>query len=99
MNTTLLRAVLAFVPICMLVVGAILLFSIRRTVWSLLQLLGAACLIVVALTHVFEALQLFPWMRWGVPHSVGHYIDLSSAFLGVTLFPVGYLFHALATRR
>ena len=31
----------------------------------------------------------------GLEHSAGHYLDLWSAVLGLTLFPVGYLFHAL----
>jgi len=50
---------------------------------------------VVVLTHVAEALQLFPWMDWGSEHSVGHYLDLGSAVLGLTSFPVGYFLHAL----
>jgi hypothetical protein len=54
---------------------------------------------MVALTHVFEALQLFPGMRWGFEHSPGHYLDLSSAVLGLTLFPTGYLLHALRKRQ
>ncbi len=53
----------------------------------------AACLVVVVLTHVCEALHFFPWMRWGEPDSVGHYLDLSSAILGLTLTPVGYVLH------
>lgn len=28
-------------------------------------------------------------------HSVGHYLDLWGAVLGLTLFPIGYLLHAL----
>src|SRR6266705_3327606 len=31
-------------------------------------------------------------------HSVGHYLDLGSAVLGLTLFPIGYLLHALTKR-
>jgi hypothetical protein len=31
----------------------------------LMQLFGAACLLVVVLTHVCEAFGLFPSMRWG----------------------------------
>jgi hypothetical protein len=41
------------------------------------------------------ALQLLPSMHWGLPDSVGHYLDLGSAALGVTLFPLGYLWQAL----
>jgi len=54
--------------------------------------------VMVVLTHIFEVLHLFPSMRWGAEHSAGHYLDLWSAVLGATLFPVGYLFHALTKR-
>jgi len=67
-------------------------------VWSFLQLVGAACLVTVVITHICEALDLFLWMHWGSEHSVGHYLDFGSAVLGLTLFPVGYLFHALRKR-
>ena len=65
---------------------------------SFLQLLGAGCLVIVVLSHVFEALHLFPWMHWGAERSVGHYLNISSAVLGLTLFPTGYLLHALTER-
>jgi succinate dehydrogenase/fumarate reductase cytochrome b subunit len=70
-------------------------FFRKRTLPLFMQLFGAVCLAVVALTHVCEALRLFPGMDWGVEHSVGHYVDLCSAVLGLTLFPAGYLLHAL----
>ncbi len=92
------KALVALVPACMLFSGSLILFSRGKTVWSFLQLLGAGCLVVVVLTHVSEALRLFPWMHWGLEHSVGHYLDFWSAVLGLTLFPVGYLLHALRTR-
>jgi hypothetical protein len=87
------------IPACILFSGSMVLFFREKTVSSLLQLFGAGCLMVVVLTHVSEALHLFPWMHWGLPHSVGHYIDLWSAVLGLALFPLGYLFHALTKRR
>jgi Ca2+/Na+ antiporter len=99
MSVTLLRALVALVPACMLFCGSVVLFLRGRTVWSLLQLVGAGCLVVVVLTHVCEALHLFPWMHWGLEESVGHYLDLSSAVLGLTLFPMGYLFYALTKGR
>ena len=92
---TLIGALVALVPTGILFFGAAILFVRGKTVSSLLQLLGAGCLMVVVLTHVSEALRLFPWMRWGVERSPGHYLDLWSAVLGLTLFPVGYWFHAL----
>ena len=92
---TLIRALVALVPACMLFSGSVVLFFRGKTLGCFLQLLGAGCLVMVVLTHVSEALHLFPWMGWGVEDSAGHYLDLWSAALGVTLFPVGYLFHAL----
>ena len=65
---------------------------------TLLQLLGAACLMIVVLAHFCEALGLLPWMGWGLPNSVGHYLDLGSAAFGLTLFPIGYLWHELTRR-
>ena len=35
---------------------------------------------------------------WGTPDSTGHYVDFGSAVLGLTMFPAGYLCHALARR-
>jgi hypothetical protein len=29
-------------------------------------------------------------MYWGAEHSFGHYLDISSAVLGMTLFPVNH---------
>jgi hypothetical protein len=95
MNVTLLKALVAFLPAAMLFSGSAALFFRGKSVCSFLQLLGAACLVVVVLTHVSEALHLFPWMHWGAEHSIGHYLDFGSAVLGLTLFPIGYLFHAL----
>ena len=75
-----------------------ILFLRRKSAWSFVQILGAGCLVVVVLTHVCDALRWLTWMRWGHEHSVGHYLDLWSAVLGVTLFPIGYFLHALARR-
>ena len=98
MNATLSTALLALVPACILFVGSALLFLRERIVGSFLQLLGAGCLVIVVLTHLCEALHLLPWMQWGSKHRVGHYLDLWSAVLGLTLFPIGYLLYALTKR-
>jgi hypothetical protein len=95
MNITLLKVLVALLPAGMLFSGSLVLFSRGKSVCSFLQLVGAGCLVVVVLTHVAEALHLFPWMQWGQEHSVGHYLDFSGAVLGLTLFPIGYLLHAL----
>jgi succinate dehydrogenase/fumarate reductase cytochrome b subunit len=98
MNATALRALAALVPATLLLVGSAVLFSKVRNVSTFLQLVGAGCLTVVVLTHICEALDLFPWMQWGLPHSAGHYLDLVSAVFGLVLFPIGYLLQAITTR-
>ena len=91
MNAALLKGLVALVPVTMLFSGSVVLFFKGKTACSLLQLLGAGCLVVVVLTHVCEALHLFPWMHWGLEQGVGHYLDFWSVVVGLTLFPVGYL--------
>src|SRR5579859_1264417 len=98
MNVTLLKAVVLLVPAGLLFSYSLVLFR-RKLPWSALQLIGATCLVIVVLTHVCEALRLFSWMGWGAEHSAGHYLDLSSAVLGLTLFPAGYLISFFAKRR
>src|SRR5215469_8261075 len=98
MTATLAKSLIAFLPAGMLFWGTAVLVLRGKTVPSFLQLVGAGCLVVVALTHVFEALHLFAFMHWGEEHSIGHYVDLSSAVLGVTLFPTGFLLHTLGKR-
>ena len=98
MDATLLKALALSVPASMLLCGSAVLFFRGRSVSSFLQLAGAGCLAVVVLSHVCEALHLFPWMQWGLERSFGHYLDSGSAVLGLTLFPAGYLFHSIARR-
>ena len=98
MNDTLLKALVVLVPAAMLLVGSLALFRRDKTTCPLLQLLGAASLVVVAVTHIFEALHAFPTMGWGQENSAGHYIDLCSAVFAAALFPTGYLLHALRRR-
>jgi hypothetical protein len=95
MDTAFLKALVALVPVCMLLAGSAVMFLKTRTAPLFLQLLGAACLLIVVFAHIFEALHLFPGMRWDNEQSVGHYLDLSGALLGFTFFPLGYLFHAV----
>jgi hypothetical protein len=87
------------VPAGILLFGSVILFFKMRTVAVLLQLIGAGCLMIVVLAHMCEALQLFPSMGWGLPNSLGHYFDVGGAVLGVTLFPIGYLWQAAARQR
>lgn len=83
-----------------LFVSGVLLFSMRalardRSGWRWLQLTGTVCLGVVVFAHLAEELHLFPGMGWGLPHSSGHYLDLASALLGLTLLAVGFCANAV----
>jgi hypothetical protein len=98
MNNAALKALIALIPILALFVGSGVIWQKRRSISSRLQFLGATGLIVVVLIHVFEALRIFPWMGWGLEDSIGHYLDLLCATVGFTLFPVGYLIHAVKMR-
>jgi uncharacterized membrane protein len=99
LNTTLFKALLASVPACLLLAWATNSLLTTKSVWSLLQLFGVAGLAIVVLAHVSEGLHLFPVMHWGSPRSVGHYLDLTGALLGVTMLPIGYVSQTLANRR
>jgi formate hydrogenlyase subunit 3/multisubunit Na+/H+ antiporter MnhD subunit len=100
MNPTLLmKALILLVPAAALFSATAWKFRRRRGWAEFLQSLGAACIVVVALTHVCEGLHWFNDMNWGQPHSAGHYLDLCSALLGLTLFPAGYLLAAASRRR
>jgi hypothetical protein len=82
-------------PVSVLFAGSIILVTKTRTICTLLQLFGTACLMMVVLVHVAETFHFLPWMDWGLPNSPGHYLDLWSAGLGLVLFPVGYFCHAV----
>ena len=95
MNAAQLTRVLAVsIPVAFLLTGSVILFLKRKTLSSLLQLLGAGFLVIVVLAHLCEALHLLPSMGWGLDRSPGHYLDGGSLVLGLTLFPLGYLLHA-----
>lgn len=84
------------IPACLLFGGSVVLLSRKRSLASWLQLIGSASLMMVVLMHFAEAFDVMSWMRWGLEDSEGHYLDLGSAVLGLTLFPIGYLAHVLA---
>jgi hypothetical protein len=93
------KSAIALVPASMLLYGSVVLFRTRQSVWVSLQLIGSVFLIVVVLTHICEALGIFHWMHWGLEDSIGHYLDLGSALVGLTLFTTGYCLDALTTRK
>jgi hypothetical protein len=95
----LLRSLTVLVPVSMLFVGAAGAYARRKGTAAFLQLLGATGLVLVVLIHVLEAVHAFPWMGWGRQHTAGHYLDLVSAVVGGTLFPLGYLLDSLSDER
>lgn len=99
MSVTFIKAAAALIPVSILLVWSVAVLLKGRTLGPVLQLLGAVCLVVVVLTHVAEGLHVFRFMHWGEEHSAGHYLDLSSAVLGVTLFPLGLLLRIRAKPR
>ena len=99
MNPTLLKALLALVPTCLLLSGSTIMLVRGRTLLVFMQVVGASCIVLVVLVHVREELRLFPAMHWGLGHSAGHYLDLVGAVLGLTLFPAGYFLHAVRPSR
>lgn len=60
---------------------------------------GSVCLAVVVLTHVAEALHLFPGMGWGLPNSPGHYLDLCSAIGAATLLVTAGVLRVMRSNR
>src|SRR5262245_37242642 len=89
------RVLVMAVPVAALLAGSVILFLKRRELSSFLQLIGASFLVIVVLAHFCEALHLLPSMGWGLDGTPGHYLDAGSFVLGLTLFPLGYLLHAL----
>lgn len=94
MNATLLKALIALLPAAMLLAGGVRFFFKIRDAASLLELLGAAALVLVIFAHLCEGLQVFSSIGWGQQRSPGHYVDLISSILAMALFPLGYLLHA-----
>jgi hypothetical protein len=62
-----------------------------RATGALLEAIGAAGLAMLGVTHLCEGLHILPWMRWGIDGSPGHYLNLASVAIGLTLLPIGYV--------
>lgn len=90
MNPTALRAILVGVAIVPLVAWSARKLRRSPTAASALQAIGALGLLMVVVAHICEAFHLLPRLGWGQPRSVGHYLDLSGAALGLALVPLGY---------
>lgn len=94
-----LKSLVVLVPTSMLLYGSLVLFRTTQSIWVSWQLIGSAFLVIVVLTHICEALNVFQWMHWGLEDSIGHYLDLGSAVVGLILFPAGYCLYAQTTRQ
>ena len=91
MSASALKGLLALAAAFVFLGVCVVLFLTRRGLSSTLQALGIGCFGVMALTHVFEKFSILPDLGWGQPHSVGHFIDLVAALLGVTLVTTSFL--------
>ena len=85
-----LKGLLALAAACVFLGVSVSLLLTRRGLGSVLQAMGLGCFGVMALTHVFEAFSILPALGWGKPHSVGHFIDLVAAVLGVTFVTTSF---------
>jgi hypothetical protein len=95
MNGASVKALVALIPMSVFFAGSVVISLRRKCIASFLQLFGATGLLGVVLIHVCEALGVLTGMGWGLKDSIGHYLDLLCATVGFTLFPVGYLMHAV----
>ena len=88
MNASVLKGVITLGVAVVLVCVWVLIYRRRRTLGTLLQLIGIPFLLIVALSHVCDAFGLVPSMGWGQPGSPGHYVDLMAAVVGtITVLP------------
>jgi hypothetical protein len=98
MSFALLKSLAVLIPVSILFARSTVTFTKERTLPSALQFFGVACLVVVVLAHICEALELFPLMGWGERDSRGHYLNLAGTILGLALLPLGYLLRVLVAR-
>ena len=93
MSATVLRGLLALAGASVFLAVSAALFVTRRDLASALLATGIGWFAVMALTHVFESFSILPAFGWGRPHSVGHFIDLAAASLGIAFVAAGFLVH------
>jgi hypothetical protein len=99
MNAAVLKGLLSLAAALVFFGVSGVLFLTRRGLYPALQALGLGCFGVMALTHVFQEFSLLDSLGWGQPHSVGHFIDLAAALLGVTLVTTSFLLWCRDQRR
>jgi uncharacterized Tic20 family protein len=59
MNRAVLKAFIALIPACTLFAGSVVIWLRRKSISAFLQFVGTISLVIVVLTHVFEALLFF----------------------------------------
>ena len=91
MNFALSKILILFVAAAVLLIRTASAVLHQPTASRVLQLCGSVALMIVVLTHIAEALNLFTFMGWGQPNSMGHYLDLWSLALGIVFLLVGHL--------
>lgn len=96
MNAAVLKGLLALAGAGGFLAVSTALFMTRRDLGSVLLATGIGWFGVMALTHFFESFSILPAFGWGRPHSVGHFIDLAAAVLGITCVTLGFLVHRRA---
>jgi len=93
------RTLIAFALAVALLVGVALRYRGRRSPPLRLILLAICCFVIVSAAHVFEAFGFFAAAGWGQPRSLGHYIDLAAALLGLVLLGAAVLFRLVRRAR
>ena len=91
MNAAVLRGLLALAGASLFLAVSAALFMTRRDLGSALLATGIGWFGVMALTHFFESFSILPAFGWGQPHSVGHFIHLAAALLGITFVTLSFL--------
>ena len=99
MNPTLVRALFLLFPTMLLLFRSAWLFAQSKRAGPLFQMLGAGFLLTVVATHIAEATHVLASLGWGRANSAGHYLDLSSAVLGLVLLFLGLSLEAMERRR
>ena len=84
------RLISITIPVCAVLGFSLIALVRERSLGAFVQLIGSAFLLIVVLAHVGETYHLLPRMGWGLPNSPGHFLDLFSAIVGITLLVFGY---------
>ena len=96
MTAAVIKGLLALAGASIFLAVSAALFVTRRDLGAALLATGIGWFGVMALTHFFESFSILPAFGWGQPHSVGHFIDLAAALLGIVFVTLGFLVHRRA---